>query len=160
MAKAAAKGTVAQGRSVKTTLAKGARITGIQREALAKTFAKRYASGDSIRRIAEESGRSFGFVHGVLTESGTSLRGRGGATRGAKKTVATAAPAPAKKSTAKKATAKKSMAQKSAVKSATKASPTKAAAAKATPTKTSTKKSGAKKSATKKSAAKKSARKR
>lgn len=67
------------------TLAKGARITGAQREELTKTFAKRYAAGDSIRQLAEDSGRSFGFVHGILTEAGVTLRGRGGATRGFKK---------------------------------------------------------------------------
>ena len=66
-------------------LAKGSRITGTQRETLAGQYAKRYAAGDSIRKIADDAGRSFGFVHGVLKESGTALRGRGGATRGTKK---------------------------------------------------------------------------
>ena len=63
-------------------LAKGSRITGAQRATLASQYAKRYAAGESIRKIAEDAGRSFGFVHGVLKESGVSLRGRGGATRG------------------------------------------------------------------------------
>ena len=80
-------------------LTKGARITGPQRETLATQFAKRYAAGESIRTIAEDSGRSFGFVHGVLKEVGTELRGRGGATRTAKATQV-------EKATAKKATAK------------------------------------------------------
>jgi hypothetical protein len=63
-------------------LTKGARITGDQRSSLARTFGERYAGGESIRSIAQDTGRSYGFVHGVLKESGASLRGRGGATRG------------------------------------------------------------------------------
>ena len=66
-------------------LAKGSRITGAQRTTLASQYAKRYAAGESIRKIAEDAGRSFGFVHGVLKEAGVELRGRGGATRGVKK---------------------------------------------------------------------------
>ena len=64
-------------------LAKGSRITGTQRAALAAQYAKRYAAGESIRKIAEDEGRSVGFVHRVLKESDVDLRGRGGATRGA-----------------------------------------------------------------------------
>ena len=63
-------------------LTKGSRITGDQRGTLAAAFAERYAGGESIRSIAEDTGRSYGFVHGVLKESGATLRGRGGATRG------------------------------------------------------------------------------
>lgn len=60
---------------------RGARITGTQRAKLAAQYAKKYESGQSIRQIADKAGRSYGFVHGVLVESGTALRGRGGATR-------------------------------------------------------------------------------
>ncbi|MGI3783991.1 MAG: helix-turn-helix domain-containing protein [Janthinobacterium lividum] len=67
-------------------LTKGARITGDQRSSLATTFGERYAGGESIRSIAVDTGRSYGFVHGVLKESGASLRGRGGATRGPRRT--------------------------------------------------------------------------
>ena len=63
-------------------LTKGARITGDQRSTLGAAFGQRYAGGESIRSIAEDTGRSYGFVHGVLKESGAALRGRGGATRG------------------------------------------------------------------------------
>ena len=59
---------------------RGTRITGTQREALAAQYAKKYEAGQSIRKIAESGGRSFGFVHGVLVEHGVTLRGRGGAT--------------------------------------------------------------------------------
>jgi hypothetical protein len=38
--------------------------------------------------LAEETGRSYGFVHRMLSESGVTLRGRGGATRGKKATSA------------------------------------------------------------------------
>ena len=64
-------------------LTKGSRITGTQRAELAAELSQRYAGGESIRAIAAGSGRSFGFVHGLIKESGVQLRGRGGATRGA-----------------------------------------------------------------------------
>jgi hypothetical protein len=64
-------------------LAKGSRITGEQRQALGAELAQRYSAGESIRSIAESTGRSFGFVHGLVKEAGVTLRGRGGATRGA-----------------------------------------------------------------------------
>ncbi|HVE99560.1 MAG TPA: helix-turn-helix domain-containing protein [Mycobacteriales bacterium] len=63
-------------------LKKGSRITGTARDKLAADLRKKYDSGQSIRRLAEAHGRSYGFVHRILSESGTSLRGRGGATRG------------------------------------------------------------------------------
>lgn len=64
-------------------LARGSRITGDQRGSIAAEYVQRYNSGESIRTIADAAGRSFGFVHGLLKESGIELRGRGGATRGA-----------------------------------------------------------------------------
>ncbi len=63
------------------TLKKGARITGAERTKLATDLRKQYDKGRSIRELADSSGRSYGFVHRVLSESGTTLRGRGGATR-------------------------------------------------------------------------------
>ncbi|HEY2296243.1 MAG TPA: helix-turn-helix domain-containing protein [Jatrophihabitans sp.] len=62
-------------------LKKGARITGSDRNKLASDLKKQYDKGKSIRELAESHGRSYGFVHRVLSESGTTLRGRGGATR-------------------------------------------------------------------------------
>jgi hypothetical protein len=62
-------------------LKKGSRVTGGERESLAADLKKRYEAGESIRLLAESSGRSYGFVHRILSESGTTLRGRGGATR-------------------------------------------------------------------------------
>ena len=65
-------------------LKKGARITGGDRNKLAADLKRRYTGGKSIRDLASETGRSYGFVHRMLSEAGVVLRGRGGATRGKK----------------------------------------------------------------------------
>lgn len=111
----------------KATLAKGSRISGTQRTTLASQYADRYTGGESIRTIAEEAGRSYGFVHNVLKESGVALRGRGGATRGAKKTAPSgpakkaASQVPAKKTATRKvAAAEATPAKKPAAKKTTK----------------------------------------
>jgi len=62
-------------------LKKGSRVTGGDRDKLASDLKKKYEAGQSIRLLAEGSGRSYGFVHRILSESGATLRGRGGATR-------------------------------------------------------------------------------
>jgi hypothetical protein len=62
-------------------LKKGSRVTGGDRDKLAADLKRKYESGQSIRLLAEASGRSYGFVHRILGEAGASLRGRGGATR-------------------------------------------------------------------------------
>lgn len=64
------------------TLKKGARVTGADRTKLASDLKKRYDAGESIRSLAAATGRSYGFVHRILSETGVTLRGRGGATRG------------------------------------------------------------------------------
>ena len=64
------------------TLRKGTRVTGADRSKLATDLKKRYDAGESIRSLASATGRSYGFVHRILTETGVTLRGRGGATRG------------------------------------------------------------------------------
>ncbi|CAN5260826.1 helix-turn-helix domain-containing protein [soil metagenome] len=66
-------------------LSKGARVTGAERDKLAARLRAKYDNGESIRQLAQGSGRSYGFVHRLLTESGAPLRGRGGPTRGARK---------------------------------------------------------------------------
>ena len=63
-------------------LKKGSRVTGAERDRLSADLKKKYDAGQSIRTLAAASGRSYGFVHRMLSESGVSLRGRGGATRG------------------------------------------------------------------------------
>lgn len=62
-------------------LKKGSRVTGAERDRLAADLRKKYDAGQSIRTLAAASGRSYGFVHRMLSESGATLRGRGGATR-------------------------------------------------------------------------------
>lgn len=64
------------------TYKKGARVTGADRDRLAADLQKRYSGGESIRALAASTGRSYGFVHRLLAESGVTLRGRGGAMRG------------------------------------------------------------------------------
>jgi Helix-turn-helix domain len=64
-------------------LKKGSRVTGGERDRLAADLRRKYDGGESIRALAQSTGRSYGFVHRILSESGASLRGRGGATRGA-----------------------------------------------------------------------------
>ncbi len=58
---------------------KGSPITGATRKKLAVELKTAYERGASIRALAEGTGRSYGFVHRVLTENGVTLRGRGGA---------------------------------------------------------------------------------
>jgi predicted transcriptional regulator len=72
---------------VAETLKKGSRVTGTAREQLASDLKSKYEAGESIRALAQETGRSYGFVHRMLSESGVTLRGRGGATRGKARTV-------------------------------------------------------------------------
>lgn len=69
-----------------TELRKGARITGSDRSKLALEVRTQYEKGRSIRDLAGSHGRSYGFIHRLLIENEVSLRGRGGATRGKKKT--------------------------------------------------------------------------
>jgi hypothetical protein len=71
---------------VTETLKKGTRVTGADRTKLASDLKKRYNSGESIRSLAASTGRSYGFIHRILSENGVTLRGRGGATRGKAKT--------------------------------------------------------------------------
>ena len=68
------------------TIKKGTRVTGADRTKLASDLQKRYKAGESIRSLAAATGRSYGFIHRILSESGVSLRGRGGATRGRSRT--------------------------------------------------------------------------
>lgn len=56
-------------------------ITGDARGKLAIDFKRKYDGGASVRAIAEEHGRSYGFVYALLGEAKTTMRGRGGAVR-------------------------------------------------------------------------------
>jgi hypothetical protein len=74
---------------VAESLRKGTRVTGSDRSKLATDLKSRYDSGESIRALASATGRSYGFVHRLLTETGVKLRGRGGATRGGRRDAGT-----------------------------------------------------------------------
>ena len=67
--------------NVAENLRRGTRVTGTDRSKLASDLSKRYGAGESIRSLAASTGRSYGFIHRLLTETGVALRGRGGATR-------------------------------------------------------------------------------
>ena len=62
-----------------STIRKGTRVTGADRSKLATDLRARYDAGESIRSLATAPGRSYGFIHRILTETGVALRGRGGA---------------------------------------------------------------------------------
>jgi hypothetical protein len=59
-------------------LSKQSHITGDRREVLANEISPKYLAGASIRALADEYGRSYGFVHRLIQETGTTLRPRGG----------------------------------------------------------------------------------
>ena len=61
-------------------LTRGSRVTGAERDQLATDLKKRYDDGASIRSLAESTGRSYGFIHRILSDSGTAMRNRGGRT--------------------------------------------------------------------------------
>ncbi|MDQ2749214.1 MAG: helix-turn-helix domain-containing protein [Actinomycetota bacterium] len=54
------------------------RVTGTARSTLGADLRTRYETGASIRDLMLTYGRSYGFIHQMLTESGTVLRQRGG----------------------------------------------------------------------------------
>ncbi len=64
-----------------TELKKGRRITGAERDTVEQDLRKQYEAGASIRALADQTGRSYGFVHGVLVDAGTAMRRRGGSRR-------------------------------------------------------------------------------
>ncbi len=59
----------------------GRRIVGAERATWTTDCLRRYRDGASIREIARDTGRSYGFVHRILTEGRANLRGRGGPRR-------------------------------------------------------------------------------
>lgn len=61
--------------------ARPARVTGQERTELARSLETQYLAGASIRDLSASTGRSYGFIHRMLTDAGVPLRGRGGATR-------------------------------------------------------------------------------
>lgn len=62
-----------------TTLAPHKRITGEHREKIGAELERRYLKDRvPLRDLAEEIGRSYGFVHLLLSQRGVKLRPRGG----------------------------------------------------------------------------------
>ena len=57
---------------------KSARILGEDRATLTAQVTQRYVAGESIRQLADHFGRSYGFIHYIIIESGTPMRARGG----------------------------------------------------------------------------------
>ncbi|WP_436848009.1 helix-turn-helix domain-containing protein [Streptomyces coeruleorubidus] len=53
-------------------------IKGPARHKVRADLKKAYDKGASIRTLARGCGRSYGFVHRLLTEAGTAMRSRGG----------------------------------------------------------------------------------
>ena len=74
-------------------LKRGTRVTGADRSKLAADLSKRYGAGESIRSLAVSTGRSYGFIHRILTETGVTLRARGGAPKGSAVPKGSGAPA-------------------------------------------------------------------
>jgi hypothetical protein len=64
-----------------TKLNKRVQLTNTRRSKLARDITARYVAGASIRDLADYYGRSYGFVHRVVFDSGTPLRNRGGSYR-------------------------------------------------------------------------------
>lgn len=64
--------------AVPESLRRGAWVRATERSELAAELKERYEQGESIRSLAAATGRSYGFVRGLLTEAGATLRGRGG----------------------------------------------------------------------------------
>lgn len=59
-------------------LSKGKRVSGELRNEVQQSFVERYEAGESIRSLAAECGRSYGFVQGLLKDAGVTFRQRGG----------------------------------------------------------------------------------
>lgn len=57
---------------------KGVSISGRERAELRKELKRLYESGSSIRDLCDATGRSYGFIHRMLTEAGVEFRSRGG----------------------------------------------------------------------------------
>lgn len=62
--------------------AKSARINDAERKRLTDVLREKYEKGASLRELAHQTGRSYGFVRRLLSNAGVTLRGRGGATGG------------------------------------------------------------------------------
>lgn len=71
-----------------TPIPPGKHLTPEERAIAAYQICRAYGEFASIRIIAHDIGRSFGFVHRILTECGIPFRERGGGSRSNLKSVA------------------------------------------------------------------------
>jgi transposase len=69
-----------------TALDSGVRIEGKDRTALRKDVVRQYKAGASIRDMAQQTGRSYGFIYSLLQEGKVKFRPRGGNQSKAKST--------------------------------------------------------------------------
>lgn len=65
----------AGGERVADAARKRVRAADPERDELAADLRRKYEAGQSVRALAAASGRSYGFVHRMLSESGATLRG-------------------------------------------------------------------------------------
>ena len=68
--------------SVGQKIKKGTRAPVVDRRRLAADLKRRYDAGESVRSLAVSTGRSYGFIHRLLTEAGVRFRGRSGTAGG------------------------------------------------------------------------------
>lgn len=66
-----------------TTVPKGKRVVGADREKLKAALRAKYEKGATVRQLHEQTGRSFGAIQKLLEEAGTTMRPRGGARKSA-----------------------------------------------------------------------------
>lgn len=69
------------GRTSWPRCAKEPGVSGSERSKLATKVARAYGKGASVRELADQHGRSYGFIHRLLIEVDAVMRGRGRATR-------------------------------------------------------------------------------
>lgn len=63
------------------SIAPHAHVKGEERAKLGAKVTKLYQKGATIRQLAASTGRSYGFTHSLLRESGAELRAHGGNNR-------------------------------------------------------------------------------
>lgn len=57
------------------------KLTQQQRAGVGAKFREQYEAGATIAALAKETGRSYGWIHQLLTDAGTVMRPRGGGRR-------------------------------------------------------------------------------
>lgn len=65
---------------------RGPALSPDQRIVLGSNLRCRYEAGETVRALADELDRSYGWVHGLLAQAGTRFRGRGGGSHASKLT--------------------------------------------------------------------------